>query len=136
MKPSQSGIVVQFNERLAELCYSPTYNTYYNPMKKLRICRSLLPFPLGARHSYMHYNGRLDYLGQMLEQQGYRCEGKFRTPAALDRIITPFTFSCRGIILDSITTLRILALDRIDRTEHETILNEIMAEHNYEIIWE
>jgi len=102
-------------------------------MNTFKIKRSLLPIRL-TRHRYMYQDGRIDYLGQFLIQLGYNVEGNHRFPSSLGKLITPFTQQCRGTIIDSCTTLQILALDYTSPQEHEQRLREILP--NWVLIFE
>ena len=82
----------------------------------------------------MYHEGRLDYLGQFLVQLGYRIEPKLRFPSELKKVILPFTQQCRGSVIDTITTLRILQLDLISPQEHEEQLRIILPNWTIEFV--
>lgn len=94
-------------------------------MTHFKIKRSLLP-KSKTRHKYMYQDGQLDYLGQFIVQLGYQIPPKTRFPSNLNKIIFPFTQQSRGAIIDSITTIRILALDHTSPQDHERQLQEIL----------
>lgn len=102
-------------------------------MSHFKIKRSLLP-RARTKHRYMYHEGQLDYLGQFLVQMGYRIEPKTRFPSELKKVIPPFTQHCRGSIIDSITTLRILHLDLISPQEHEDELRLILPNWTIEFV--
>ena len=101
-----------------------------NPYVKVefKIIRSLLPPK--TRHTYLYQDGKLDYLGQLITQLGYNVEGKHRFPSDLKKIIPPFTYPCRGAILNTHTTLSILSLDILPLPERERQLSLLLPNWN------
>lgn len=96
--------------------------------------RSRLPI-VHKTHRYMVDGYYIDYLGQMLLQKGYTIPEKTRFPSQLGTLIPLFTNRCRGVIIDSILTTRILALDRVDPSIRNDKFQELMQEYNVSITW-
>ncbi len=101
-------------------------NTYF-------IVRRLVP-PY-KKHRYMRDGKMYDYLGQILVQMDIDIPEKCRTPQELERTILPFTFPCRGIILNSVLTINILKLDITDPSSHPQKMAELLRPHNIELVW-
>lgn len=87
------------------------------------------------RYRYMVDGYWHDYLGQILLQMGYDIPEGCKFPSELKTVIYPFTFSCRGTILNTSLTLDILALDFLDRTTHKDRLRQLVAPYGITLLW-
>lgn len=101
---------------------------------KVVINTSRLPTHLRT-HRYLVDGYCIDYLGQILIQRGYDIPEKTRFPSELKTLIPPFTCPLRGIIVDTILTLRILQLDRVNLNVRNDKFEELMNDSNISVQW-
>jgi len=94
-------------------------------MRILEIPKTILCHP----NKYLFSKDKYDLLGSIIIILGLDIPEKIKVPSQLKEVISPFTISRRGIVLDTSLTLAFLQLDFTHISKLESEANLLLTKH-------